>query len=136
MLKMNFKSIGIVLALLVSVSAAQYYFGPKKVEYKEKIKLVEVERVEVRTITRNEKRSDGTQITTITKEEIKEDKKDLSKEVEKKVTPIKKDWFVTGTYSIDDNYSLAVQRRILFDIYAGVYARSDKEIGLAVSFQF
>lgn len=124
-----------VILILVS-SALTYFFGPKKVEYKEKIKLVEVVKTEVRLVTRKEKRPDGTTIETTIQEQIKEDIKTKDKEVAKKVTPIKRDWFVTASISTDKDYTISVQRRIVFDIYAGIYARSDKEIGLAVSYSF
>lgn len=130
------KSSIIAISLVLVSAGLTYIFAPKKIEYKEKIKIVEVVNTEIRTITRNEKRSDGTVITTTTKEQIKEVSKSNEKEVSKKVTPIKKDWFVTGTYSIDNQYSLAIQRRIVFDLYLGVYARSDRELGISMSYNF
>jgi len=126
----------VVISLVLLSSVLTYFFAPKKVEYKEKIKVVEVVKQEVRTITKFEKRPDGTTTKTITEETINENKKSSSKELSKKITPIKKDWFVTGTYSIDNDYSISVQRRIILDLYAGIYARSDKEIGITVSYSF
>jgi len=125
----------VVLSIMIS-SALTYFFAPKKVEYKEKIKIVEVVKTEVRSIERTEKRPDGTLITTITKEKIDKKTQSKEKEVSKRVTPIKKDWFVTGSHSFNNVSTLSIQRRIIFDLYAGVYARTDKEIGVAVSISF
>ena len=103
----------IVVGIVLASSIGTYFFGPKQIEYKEKIKYVEIEKTQVRTIKQTIKRPDGTNIETVTKEAITESKKSSDKETLKKITPKHKDWIATVAISHKQTYTGIVQRRIL-----------------------
>ncbi len=115
----------IIVALLVLSSGLQYFFGPKRVEFKEKIKIVEVVNTQVRTITRNEKRPDGTVITTTTDEAIKNVVKSKEKDTEKKELKLSPEWLLSASYGLDGSIGASVQKKLIFGLYGGVSYHKD-----------
>jgi hypothetical protein len=96
--------------------------------------IVTVDKIQnrVRVVTRIDQRPDGSKTTVITKDSAKTEMHLTSK-------PVKKDWIVGATSSLLEPvpvFTLQVSRRILGDIYLGVYARTDREFGLGLTFQF
>lgn len=109
------------------------YFAPSQIEEKTVTKTKYRDRV--RTIIKE--RPDGTKVTIIDKksEGQKTDKKQITK-------PIKKDWLVgisagpSGLGFEDPIWMLRAERRVLLDFYAGLYARTDGEVGVSLSYNF
>jgi len=127
------KIVSYLMAVGIGV-AASWYFLPKdhiveeKIVYKDRIKT---EIVEIITI-----RPDGSK----TIERIihrDENKEVVSKK--KEVTPAKKDWAVGAKYDLFSPvpvWTLEVQRRVIGNIYAGAYGRTDGIAGVSLTLLF
>ena len=119
------------------------HVGNKVAESQEKIhqeeiaKLKESVRIETRIIVKK----DGTQETVIIEEREKEETNSNVLKSEKKIS-FKKQWSVglsaggSGLFRGDPIYTLSVDRRVLGELFVGLYGRSDKELGLNLKYQF
>lgn len=111
-------------------------FLPKQIQIEEKIVKEVQERVVVRT--RIIERPDGT------KETIIDEKKETNSSTisERKETPVGEDWSVIAAASSDvikggeAIYTIGVQRKLIFGLSGGLYARTDKEVGLLIGYSF
>ena len=129
---LNRKNVAIVL-LIISLMGLQYFFGPKKVvvKTKEVVKLVEVIDRDVVII----EKKDGTKVTKIKERQTRQ--KDTKRSSERSVTPVKKEWIVGVSRSLNsDEYTGQVFRRVLFDLHVGAYATTKGEFGVGVVYQF
>ena len=107
------------------------YLAPKKIETKTVTEVQE----RVRVLTKITERPDGSKVTII------DSRKDTDSKEVSQTKPAIKDWQVGLTASYpksngDTVYSLNVQRSLFMSLYGGIYARTDKEFGLALSFSF
>lgn len=126
-----------VYALVAAVIYAGGYYqgtGDKEVVVKEKIKYVVDENIK-EVIT---ERPDGTKVTereTVRREQGESDKTSVTK-------PVSDKWRVAvmGSFEADKEadsvYTLSVQRRLLPNLYAGFYGRTDEEVGISIGFSF
>lgn len=139
-------ALGVLLAAGLGYAFGRYA-QPAKVEIKKEVQIKEVEvtRKNVVTVTREEKRPDGTVIIdTRTVDTSTEAVNRTSKEKESTVvTSLKPQWRVGGGVGMKYNevklepvYTLGVERRILGPVFVGAYGRTDKEVGLTVSVEF
>ena len=131
------------IIVLIIVSALSYsignYIGKKAL--KREIEIVEVEKVQerVRTVTRIVEQPDGTKETIIEEKRETDTVRDTkSKEVVSAYLP---QWSVGLGYSLIGKdgipvYTLNIDRRIFADLFAGVYGRTDKELGISLRFEF
>jgi hypothetical protein len=123
---MKIQVIKILLYIIFSVGAFKYgeYLGGKNVQVKEVVKVQE----RVRTRTKVIEHPDGTKITTI------DEKKDTDSVSLKETKPSLNIWSVGISYAPPlgqrEVYTLSVDRRILGDIWLGVYGRTDREFGV------
>lgn len=89
----------------------------------------------VRTIIREQ--PDGTKETIIIENRIIDRLKVRTKEI-----PVGKKWLIGVSGGLPRGaihgvaYTLSVQRRILWGAYMGLYMRSDKELGVSLSYNF
>jgi hypothetical protein len=116
-----------IVALAVSYGTGRY-LSPSKVETKETVKT------ETEYITRIIKQKDGT----IIKEKIKKDTKDTTKE--SKTESIKPQYKVSvfPQYNLETSktkYGGSVEKRVLGNVFIGVYGDTDKNIGVAVTLE-
>lgn len=130
MFKLNgLKKYAVMLLALGLAFAGGRYLTPEKVIEKQSVKT------EIEYITREIRASDGT----ITKEVIKRDVVEKTKE--KIVESSKPNYKVTliPKYSIpkkEITYGASIEKRILGPIFGGIYADTEKNIGLTVSLEF
>lgn len=122
--------------LAVGFSIGRYVVPNKSIESTNIEK--EVKREET-VIVREETRPDGTKIkeTTNTTKKETTDKKEIIKIVEN----AKPQWKASALagYNLDKSapvYGVAVDRRILGNIYMGAWGTTDKQVGLSVSMEF
>ncbi len=125
MSKIKTALIALVVGLLIGGSLA--YLKPANV--KEVVKFKE----KTRTVTKVVERPDGTKETTIVKDsEIQHESKRTQSGLP--------DWTVLASTSLNNPgtpvYTLSVYRRILGTLAVGAYARSDRELGVGVSYSF
>lgn len=122
----------IVLLVMMGCSfAGGLYLGKQdkpKIELKEVVKYQE--RVRTRTIIKE--RPDGSKETTIIENRNTKGKRTATKKVSKP------DWSVgvSSTIKKDPVYGVQVGRRIIGDFWFGGYARTDKELGLTLRYEF
>lgn len=62
--------------------------------------------------------------------------KEIKKEIEKIIDNKKPDWMLGLTYGNRDDYGATIDRRILGPVFLGAYAKSDRDIGVAVKLEF
>lgn len=120
--KLLFSTIsGIALGVVLTL----YYLKP------ETIKVTKTQETE-RVFTRIVERPDGSKVTEITKA--------TNKKKEASTVSTRKNDYIVGVSSSLNNavpvQSLYLQRRIILDLYAGVYIRTDSEIGFIISYSF
>ena len=125
--------------------SAGRFLSPAKVETKEVEKIVYRERTDTtKSVDKRETTlPDGTRIveTRTDTKRIKDKSADIETSKET-VTTNRPDWHIsasmyqslllTGQYS----YSLSVERRLFSEVYFGVYATSEKQVGLSVGIGF
>lgn len=81
---------------------------------------------------------DGSSETTID-ERLERDSKTVS---ERESKPATKDWIISTTMTYNGGlgsgptYGIGVSKRLILDLYGGLYANTDKDIGLTVSYSF
>jgi hypothetical protein len=123
------------LAVILLTVLACYKLMPRQVETRTEVQVKVQEKV--KTITKIVERPDGTKET-----EIKEDRSsNTDSNSISSVKPISRDWSIAAGMALGgplakDIYSLQIQRRILLGASVGVYARTDKEIGLLLGYSF
>jgi len=130
---MQKKILSYILAVGVGV-AASWYFLPKEHIIEEKI--VYKDRTKTQIVEIITERPDGTR--TIERVIHKDEQTDIIS-TKKEVIPSKKDWAVGGKYDLFTStpvWSLEVQRRIIGNVYAGAYGRTDGIIGVGVTLLF
>ena len=128
---LNRKNLFLTLGV-VALMGIQYYFGPKRVitKTKEVIKLVEVIDRDIVIVEK-----DGKKVTKI--KERQKRRVDKDKQNSREVIPVKKDWLVGVSRSLnDDQYTGQVYRRVLFDLHVGFYASTEGEFGVGLIYQF
>lgn len=129
--KSSISRYAITAAVGVALGFGLSYLQPKSKEIEEVIKYQD----RVRVVKQVVERPDGTKETT----EVIEKEREVEKE-KKVVVKQQPDWKVSGSVSAlrvgAPVYSLSVERRIIGSLYAGVYGRSDKELGVNISFLF
>lgn len=105
---------------------------PPKIEIREKIVTEVQERV--RVDTRIIERPDGTTETIISERRDT----DTSVVSERESKPAGTEWIVglRASGSKEPIYSLSIERSLILGLSAGLYARTDKEVGLAISYSF
>lgn len=137
MLQLNSKTFLVYTILIITLTiAGTLALSPTKVEYKEKVVTKTQERV--RTITKIERAKDGSSVTTI--QQDSESNTLTQKETESK--PKSKEWLISSTiaYNVNHNsgpiYGISVSKRFILGLYGGLYANTDKDVGLAVSINF
>lgn len=119
---------------LVSASLASY--ATKKMYPDVKKEVVErvVSKDKIVTVTKEVVRPDGTRETDTIKTEDKLQVKDNST----LITEVRQsDWHISLGYTLKQQvYQLGVERRILGPLFLGAYGRSDKSLGVSLSFEF
>lgn len=130
---MKSKIIGYVIAMVVGAGACMY-FDKDIHEIEEKI----VYRDRVRTVVKEviTEKPDGTRI--IERETNKDEVKD-SVSTKKESIPTKKNWAVGVKYDLFSHepvWTAEVQRRVIGDIYAGAYGRTDGIVGVGITILF
>lgn len=126
--------IGIVLLLLVGA----YQYGKSQAKVITETKEVEkvVEKRNVITVTKEVTKPDGTKEKTT----VVEDKTQTSSVVEKSASTKKPDWFVAAGAAVGIDikpvYMVEANRRVLGDVFVGVYGTTDKQVGLKVGLEF
>jgi len=129
------------LLVLIAIGAAGYgvgrYLQPAKIVEVEKV--VEKERKSVETVVKEIIRPDGTKETQTTKKEVTNKERDTDKS--KTIEASKPQYFIVAGYGLTQNaYTLNANRRILGNIYAGVYGTyselSKVNAGLTVGYEF
>jgi len=139
-----------MVATAIIFSSLTYLFAPEKVKIKTVTKVVKV-KGETKIVNRDivrviEKKPDGT---TIIREEDKSVEKEKKVETvaqetikEKEVTRKKKNWLLSAgalaeiTQASAPKWYGQVQRRIAGDIYVGIIATTDQEIGIGITIKF
>lgn len=126
----------LAIAFIVAIVVA---FGYGRSTAPENIKEVEIvkEKTDVVYVTKEIKRPDGT----IEKETRKETKKEISKENSTVIENKKSQYDIDALYGVAINeqqsfYGLSIQKRIAGNIKAGVFATSNKQVGVSVGFEF
>lgn len=119
----------IVLVLLAGAFGAGRYLTPAKIETKEVVKT------NTEYITRETTQKDGTVI----KETIKKDQVSIDKS--NKIENAKPNYKATLIAKADLSsgqltYGALVEKRILLNIFAGVYADSNKNVGISIGMEF
>jgi len=123
------------------------YLQPSEVrtEVREVVKEVEVVKKDVVTIIKEKKNTDGSveTVTTITDKTTIDKERDEAREEIKSVINLRPQWRVQGSVGaskISDLaspiYGVGIEKRILGPVSAGIYGRSDKELGLTISLEF
>lgn len=138
---MNLDNIGVKIGaaiLLLGISFAYgRYSAPKSTEIKEITK--EVVKTEKEYVIRDIKKPDGTTVHEVV--EVNKTEQSKVESSDTKVTVKKPDYKVSiiPQYSFDTNkitYGGSVEKRISGPIFVGIYADSDKRIGLSVGVEF
>ena len=128
------------------------YMTPEHVEYrevevvKEVIKEVVKENIKKNTQTKTVETwyPDGrhtietyilNQDTIIIEKELLAEK-EIKKEIEKIIDNKKPNWLVGVSYGNRQDYGITVDRRVLGPIFLGAYAKTDKDLGIAVKMEF
>lgn len=133
-MKIRYK-VGLYLVLALAIGLGGYHLGQSTAQVKTEIVTKVQERERVRTII--EERPDGSKTTTIDRVV----KKDATQNVIQ-TKPIPKKWLISasrslyGEQGVNPTWGTSIQRRIILDLYMGVYARTDKEIGVILTYQF
>lgn len=125
-----------IVSIISGVAGYRIAGRGKRVETKTEVVREQVV-VKDKIVTRTVERPDGTKETV--KVETLDRVKDLTKNRSERVLkPLKKEWRVGAQLAlVEPNVvTLNVERRMLWDVWAGVYARTDKEVGLSLSFEF
>lgn len=160
------KKLASIVVFGLICSSLGYYFAPEKtverVKTVEVIKEVIVEKIvrevnrDIETTTTVEERPDGTTITTTTERDTstevartdRETGRDSETTADKTTisTRSKKNWLATALVGVERQgtsfdftqsaFTGVIQRRILGEVYAGIYGSSNGDIGLAVSLRF
>lgn len=111
------------------------HFSPDKVRIEEKLVKDVQERVIVRTVIKE--RPDGT------KETIIDERRDTDTHIEReRVTTAMADTAISlsqslsGEFRGDTVYTLGIQKKLLGSLSGGIYARTDKEYGVTLSYSF
>lgn len=122
----------IAFFLVASGFAGGYYMGGGN---KPEIEKIEVEKVKYRerVVTEIMERPDGTKTTRITKNVKKVDKKKSTL----KLNP-PKDWHISlsGPPTPNPRITLQIERRVLGELFLGVYGRTDGEVGVSLGWSF
>jgi hypothetical protein len=129
----------IAILLVIGYGASLFYAGMQYCDYlvDSKTETVVKEKTlwKERGVTKILERPDGSKETTIVEKREKKSKSDA-----KRVVKInKRMWNVGLSQSLSLKtpvYSLGVQRRVFKDIFIGAYARTDKEFGVSLRFDF
>jgi len=142
-MKIKYALIGFLIALGIGYGTGRYLQPQEvKIQYKEVIKEVEVERKNVITIIKEIERPDGT------KEKITKivDKSTIEKDIEKKtnkvttVKALKPQWKVAALVGIGISspavYGAQIERRIFGPFFLGVWGNTNKTMGISVSMEF
>lgn len=128
------------------------YMTPNSIEYrevevvKEVIKEVVKENIKKNTQTKTVEtwHPDGThtietyvlnQDTIVIEKELVAEK-EIRKEIEKIIESQKPNWILGVTYGNRQDYGATVDRRILGPVFLGAYAKSDRDIGIALKMEF
>ena len=124
-----------LLALLIAASIGSgvgYYFAPGKVKIVEKVQI----KNNIKTVEVIKKDPAGNETKTVTTVDLSQS--ESAKQTEK--NRAQRDWLVGGGSSWQLNgkqtIMVSVQRRIIGELYFGVYGSSDKSAGLGLSFRF
>ena len=127
------------LGIITAVCALSFYGGYKYADYviESSTKTVVKERVKFRerVVTVIKERPDGTKETTITENRSRDEKKKAKQEVIQR----RSDWHLAASYSVlgkNAIYTLSVQRRVLGNVFMGVYGRTDNEFGVSLGIEF
>jgi hypothetical protein len=121
--------VGISIVALAIAFATGRFMTPEKVITQDRIKT------EVEYITREVKTPDGTVIKEVIRKDV------IEKEKLKLVESKKPDYKVSllPKYSLDTKeitYGASVEKRLAGPIFGGIYADSQKNIGLVISLEF
>ena len=127
------KKISLYVVILAIGAGLGAYFNPvhtieEKVVVKDRIKTV------IREVVTQ--RPDGTIVTE--RDIVKDEKKDTVA-TRKESIPVKKDWAASVKYDLFTSvpvYTIEIQRRVLGNIYAGAYGRTDGIVGVGVTILF
>lgn len=132
-----FTKIGLgVLALAIAFASGRY-FAPVKIQEKQVVK--EVVRTEKEYVTREIKKPDGTVIKEVIVTDTVKTAKEKTKE--KIVTNEKPNYkaSIIPKYSFKDykiSYGASVEKRLMGPVFGGVYADTDKNLGVVISLEF
>ena len=131
-------SLKIKIIILAICSAGSFLAGQHVANKVKQIEIIEVEKIlqRERTVTRIVERPDGTKETVIDNRVETETDRSSTNKVTKQ-----SDWAVSVMYAPavfkqEQEYGLAVTRRVLGNLFAGVYGRSDSEFGLSLRYEF
>ncbi len=130
---------GALLAFCVGFLTARETIEPEvRTEYRE-VKVKEVVTI-VEEKKREERRPDGTVVIETETRTDKRSETQRQTDAKESVTPSQPDWSI-GAYTDTKNIVLTIERRILGDLWAGVYARTqvspeDLEVGVGLSYSF
>lgn len=122
------------MALIAAV--VTYKLIPKQIEYKEKVVTKVQERV--RTLTKIVVKPDGTKETIIDERMSR----DTHQVAERQSTPASNRWLITSTMtynatSIDKpTYGIGVARSLILGLSGGLYANTNKDVGLLLTYSF
>lgn len=133
---LNLKTSWKYIITILITGIVVYKLSPKQIEYKERIVTEVQERV--RTITKIKVSPDGT-TETIIDERSERDTLQVS---ERSSKPVTKEWLIsaTMTYNADSlpspTYGMGISKHILIGVYGGLYANTNRDIGLSLSYSF
>lgn len=129
--------IAIVLSLGVGVAVGRY-LTPPDVQIKEVVKEVVVTKKDEQTHTVKVTLPDGTvkEETTKTTKEVSTDSRTEKKE--EVVITSKPQWVVGASYQFTSGqaYGAQVDRRIIGPVFVGVFANTNKDVGVALRLEF
>ncbi len=126
MKKENKIGVGVhLVCLLIIIGMVMNY------DYKKESKTIDTSQTE---ITETIKNPDGQIITrkTVINRQVKTHTKESKKRV-------KENWIVGVSYSLFKPrpvYTVSIDRLIIWDMYLGVYGRTDKEVGVSLKIKF
>lgn len=130
----------VIFILLCASFVAGYKLGDKPPEVKTVVKTVTEVQERERVVTRKFERPDGTTETVVVENRTKDTNKSM--DASRQVSPRSLGWSVSLSAGRRDvlrgkpTYTLGVDKRLLAGLSAGIYARTDKEIGLSLRYSF
>lgn len=123
------KQIGAAFVLGVGIGGGvtKYYISSFKTE------TVKTESTKEQVITTTKEVITGG---TTTREIVKAETRSIVEKSKETVAPKLPDWRVSAGYNFKDYYRMELQRRLAGPVYVGVFADSNRNLGVSIGYEF